>query len=97
MVLIYVNDIAIAEKGISGIVMFKHNLSKNFEITNMDKLKFILGILVTQGCPNHLIYLNQFIHITQVLARFGILDTKPISIPLLVKYGLSTLQSLSSI
>jgi len=92
MVLIYVNDMAIAGKRISGIVMFKHNLSKNFEITNMDKLKFILGILVTQGCPNHLIYLNP-----QVLARFGILDIKPISIPLLVKYGLSTLQSLSSI
>jgi len=48
MVLIYVNDIAIARKEISGIVLFKQNLSKDFEITDLDKMKFILGIQVTQ-------------------------------------------------
>ena len=47
MVLIYVNNIAIAGKGIPGIVLFKQNLSKDFEITDLGKLKFILGILVT--------------------------------------------------
>ena len=47
MVLIYVDDIAIARKEIPGVVPFKQNLSKDFEITDLDKLKFILGILVT--------------------------------------------------
>jgi len=47
MVLIYVNDMAVAGKGIPGIVLFKQNLSKDFEITNLGEIKFILGIQVT--------------------------------------------------
>ena len=47
MVLIYVDDMAIAGKGIPGVVLFKQNLSKDFKITDLGELKFILGILVT--------------------------------------------------
>jgi len=47
MVLIYVNDMTIAGKEISGTVLVKQNLSKDFEITDLGELKFILGILVT--------------------------------------------------
>ena len=90
MVLIYNNDVAIAGKRISEIVLFKPNLSKDFEITDLGELKFILGILVTRDCPNHLIHLNQSAYITQVLARFGMSDAKPVSTPLAVKHGLST-------
>jgi len=90
MVLIYVDDIAITRKGIPGIVLFKQNLSKDFEIIDLDELKFILGTLVTRDCPNHLIHLNQSAYITQVLARFGINDAKPVSTPLAIKHGLST-------
>jgi len=89
MVLIYVDNIAITGKGISGITLFKWNLSKDFEITDLGELKFILGILITQDHFNHLIFLNQSTYIIQVLIRFGILDTKPVSTPLAIKYGLS--------
>jgi len=44
MVLIYVDDMAITGKEIPGIVLFKQNLSKDFEITDLGKIKFILGI-----------------------------------------------------
>ena len=47
MVLIYVDNMAIAGKGIPGVVLFKQNLSKDFKITDLGELKFILGILVT--------------------------------------------------
>jgi len=47
IVLIYVDNMAIAEKEIPGIALFKQNLSKDFEITDLGKLKFILDILVT--------------------------------------------------
>jgi len=90
MVLIYVDNMAITRKGIPGIVLFKQNLSKDFEIIDLDELKFILGTLVTRDCPNHLIHLNQSAYITQVLARFGINDAKPVSTPLAIKHGLST-------
>jgi len=48
MVLIYINDMAITEKEISGIVLFKQNLSKDFKITDLGEMKFILGIQITQ-------------------------------------------------
>ena len=47
MVLIYVDDIVITGKEIPGITLFKYNLLKNFEIMDLGRLKFILGILVT--------------------------------------------------
>jgi len=47
MVLIYVNDIVIARKEIPGIILFKQNLSKDFEITDLGEMKFILGIQIT--------------------------------------------------
>jgi len=96
MVLIYVDDMAIVRKGIPGVVLFKQNLSKDFEITDLGQLKFILGILVTRDHPNRLIHLNQSAYITQVLARFGMSDAKPVSIPLAVKHSLFTSQSPSS-
>jgi len=93
MVLIYVDDMAVAGKEIPGIVLFKQNLSKNFEITDLGEMKFILGIQIIRDRSNHLLYLNQSAYITQILARFGILDVEPVSTPLAVKHGLSTSQS----
>ena len=90
MVLIYVDDMAIAGKGIPGVVPFKQNLSKDFEIPDLGELKFILSILVTRDRSNCLIYLNQSAYITQVLMRFGMSDAKPVSTSLAVKHGLST-------
>lgn len=95
MVLIYIDNMAITRKEMSGITLFKQNLSKDFEIIDLDKLKFILSILVTWNHFNCLIFLNQSAYITQVLIRFGMLDTKPVLTPLAVKHSLSTFQSLS--
>ena len=58
IVLIYVDNMTIAKKEIPGIALFKQNLSKDFEITDLGKLKFILDILVTWDHPNHLIHHN---------------------------------------
>ena len=58
MVLIYVDDMAVAGKEIPGIILFKQNLSKNFEITDLGEMKFILGIQITRNHPNYLLYLN---------------------------------------
>jgi len=47
MVLIYIDDIAVAGKETPGIVLFKQNLSKDFEIMDLGKMKFIFGIQIT--------------------------------------------------
>jgi len=58
VVLIYVDDIAVARKGIPGIVLFKQNLLKDFKIMDLGEMKFILGIQVTRDRSNHLLFLN---------------------------------------
>jgi len=49
------------------IVSFKELLGNDFEITDLGKLKFMLGILITQDQHNRLIYLNQSAYISQIL------------------------------
>jgi len=58
MVLIYVDDMAVAGKKIPGIILFKQNLSKDFKIMDLGEMKFILGIQITRDHFNHLLYLN---------------------------------------
>ena len=45
------------------IVSFKIVLSNNFDITDLRKLKFILGIFVTCDHTNQLIFLSQSTYI----------------------------------
>ena len=45
--LIYVDDMAIAGQTLQRVETFKADFRKNFEITDIGKLKYILGIQVT--------------------------------------------------
>ena len=70
------------------IISFKNALSKDFEITDLGKLKFILGILITCDHANQLIYLNQSAYIHQVLIHFDKQDTSLVATSLAVKHDL---------
>ena len=89
LVLVYVDDMAVAGPDGYRIISFKNALSKDFEITDLGELKFILGILVTCDRANRLIYLNQSAYIHQVLMRFDMQDTSPVATPLAVKHDLT--------
>jgi len=89
LVLVYVDDMAVASPDGYQIISFKNVLSEDFEITDLGKLKFILGILVTRNRANRLIYLNQSTYIHQVLMRFNMQDTSPVATPLAVKHDLT--------
>jgi len=89
LVLVYVDNIAVAGPDGYWIISFKNTLSKDFEITDLGKLKFILGILVTYDRANRLIYLNQSAYIHQVLMCFDMQDTSPVATPFAVKHDLT--------
>jgi len=55
----YINNIAVSGLDNYWILSFKITLGKNFEIIDLSRLKFILGILVTYDHARYLIYLNQ--------------------------------------
>jgi len=68
---------------------FKAALDKDFKITDLGELKFMLSILITHDCARCLIYLNQLVYIHQVLIHFGMQDASLASTPLVIKHGLS--------
>jgi len=63
------------------IVSFKAFLSKDFEITDLGKLKHMLGVLVMRDHPNHHIYLSQTSYIQRTIARLGMEDASPVFNP----------------
>ena len=58
LILVYIDNMAVAGPGIFYITSFKSFLNKNFEITDLGDLSHMLGVLVTRDHRNCLIYLN---------------------------------------
>ena len=93
LVLVYVDDMAVASTSIDRIQNFKMALSREFEISDLGELKYILGIQIIRNREAHTISMNQTAYIHQILARFGMSECTPVSTPLAVKHNLSTSQS----
>ena len=96
LVLVYVDNIVVSGPNGYYIISFKELLGNDFEITDLGKLKFMLGILITRDQCNWLIYLNQSSYISQILTQFGLQDATLVSTPLSVKHNLSVIQSSQS-
>jgi len=93
LILVYVDDIAITGPDGCHIISFKSFLGEDFEITNLGKLKHMLGVLVTRDRSRRLIYLNQSAYIQHTITRFGLENSTLVSIPLAVKHDLTLSQS----
>jgi len=89
LILVYVDDIAIAGPDGHHIISFKSFLGEDFEITDLGELKHMLGVLVTRDRSRHLIYLNQSAYIQHTITRFGLENSTPVSTPLAVKHNLT--------
>ena len=92
LILVYVDDMAVVGPDGCHIVSFKSFLGNNFEITDLDKLKHMLEVLVTRDCLKHLIYLNQTAYIQRTIACFGLENSTLVSIPFIVKHDLTLSQ-----
>jgi len=89
LILVYVDDIAIAEPDGCHIISFKSFLGEDFEITDLGELKHMLGVLVTRDRSRCLIYLNQSAYIQRTIAHFGLENSTLVSTPLAVKHDLT--------
>ncbi|GJX64295.1 ribonuclease H-like domain-containing protein [Tanacetum coccineum] len=78
--LVYVDDIIISGNDVNEINMFKSFLSSKFQIKDLGKLKYFLGIKVFE-CGND-ICLNQSKYCIELLHEFGMLGCKPTSVPM---------------
>jgi hypothetical protein len=93
LVLVYIDDMAAASKGIAKIAKFKVDIGKIFKITDLGELRHILGIQVERDRGARTITINQTAYIQDLLARHGMQDCAPVSTPLTVKDRLSNTQS----
>jgi hypothetical protein len=89
LVLVYVDDAAVASKELKHIEEFKCRLREFFSIKDLGELHHILGIQVTRDRASHTIMLNQTGYICNVLARFGMSECKPASTPFAVRARLT--------
>jgi Reverse transcriptase (RNA-dependent DNA polymerase) len=76
MLIIYVDDIIITDNDVEGMKELEGKLSKEFEMKNLDGLKYFLEIEVLRS--NEGIILSQRKYRLDLLAEVGILDCKPI-------------------
>jgi len=87
LILVYIDDMAVVGPDGCYIASFKLFLENDFEITDLGKLKYMLGVLVIKDHLRHLIYLNQSVYIQHTIARFRLENLTLVSIPLAIKHN----------
>lgn len=80
--LLYVDDMLIAAKSMVEINKLKTQLSGEFEMKDLGAAKKILGMEIHRDRRAGKFFLSQKNSIEKVLERFGMQNSKPVSIPL---------------
>lgn len=84
LLIIYVDDMIITGNDEEEITELQEKLSKEFEMKNLGKLKYFLGIEVARS--NEGIFLSQRKYVLDFLAEVGMLDCKPVDTPIMQNY-----------
>ncbi|KAK0586217.1 hypothetical protein LWI29_002965 [Acer saccharum] len=79
---LYVDDILLAGNCKEHVLAIKKWLSSNFEIKDMGKAAYILGVKITRNRSKKLLALSQETYIRKVLERFNMVDCKPMDTPI---------------
>jgi hypothetical protein len=77
---IWVDDLLIAGKSGKDIANVKAQLSREFEMKDLGELQHFLGMRISRH-PNGSISIDQNGYIRQILERFGMESSKPVSTP----------------
>jgi Reverse transcriptase (RNA-dependent DNA polymerase) len=93
IIALYVDDITIASKNLKTISQDKEALKKQYEMTDLGEISWILGMHVTRDRATGWIALSQEKYITEILERFGKTNVRPISTPMLANEQLKKLTS----
>ena len=80
IILVYVDDLILASPSNSEIAATKRFLSSQFHMKDMGKLRYFLGIEVDH-CPNGL-FLSQRKYINDLLTEYGMLNCRPLRLPM---------------
>lgn len=87
-VLLYIDDLALFGANLQQIQLLKQQLSKEFEMTDLDEINTFLGIHIERNIENGEMQLSQKQYLINVLEKFQMSDCKPISTPMEIKLKL---------
>jgi hypothetical protein len=77
---IYVDDLVFTGSDMEMFVEFKASIKKEFDMTDLGKMKFFLGVEVVQNDKG--IYLSQKKHVLEILERFGLDNANSVCNPM---------------
>nr|KYP41104.1 Retrovirus-related Pol polyprotein from transposon TNT 1-94 [Cajanus cajan] len=93
---LYVDDILLANSDIGLLHETKRFLTKNFEMKDLCEASFVLGIKILRDRSHGIIRLSQENYIDKVLDRFNMKDSKPRDTPIAKGYKFSLKQCLNN-
>jgi len=78
----YVDDLTLACNNVPTLKRIKEELKKRYKMRDLGPIAYILGIEVIRDRANRKMYLSQRKHVSDVLERFQMADSRPVSTPL---------------
>ena len=79
VVAVYVDDIIIASKSMNEISKLKSSLCKNYQMKDLGKLEYFLGVNVSQN--NGGIFIHESAYINSLLSKYDFANAKSVSTP----------------
>ncbi|KAE8705298.1 Mitogen-activated protein kinase kinase kinase YODA [Hibiscus syriacus] len=80
LLIVYVDDMIIADSDIEEIEKLKMNLAKEFETKDLGSMRYFLGMEVARSEEG--LVINQRKYVLDLLAETGMLDCKPVETPM---------------
>jgi hypothetical protein len=80
---LFVDDLVLISASLEAITDLKTSIKERFDITDNGHISEILGLQVDYDRTNRCIKLYQHGYATSVLERFGMIDCKPVSTPMI--------------
>ena len=81
-VLVYVDDLLLVANNAAQLANTKAALSSRFDMKDMGKAHFILGVQIRRNRAKRQLYLSQAEYVRAILERFGMQDCKPAASPM---------------
>ena len=79
---VYVDDIIPVSNDPGMLASEKQLLSNEFQMIDQEKIQFILGMSIRRERGKKTLFISQEKYLENVLNRFGMQDSKPVSTPL---------------
>jgi hypothetical protein len=82
MIAMYVDDIPAAHNDATWLASFKAQLGARFKMKDLGDLSQLLGVHITRDRSTRTISLDQSKYMRDILAKYGMSDFKPSSLPM---------------